>query len=144
MKNDRFRAPIDDPYVDALGRATYTFARLEWEAVWCCERMKPDYVLTIEVSKKTAGQIAKDLLKLVKAHPDPAIQGVALAAAQEFERLVVVRNAILHGKPGTSKSGEQRLFSSGQELSIEDVNDAADDFVAGSLPLNALLHNELK
>jgi hypothetical protein len=44
MKDDRLRVPIDNAYVEALGRATYVFATLEWNAVWCCDRMQPNYI----------------------------------------------------------------------------------------------------
>jgi hypothetical protein len=44
MKNDRLRIVVDDPYVMALGRATYVFAILEWNAVWCAERLDPGFI----------------------------------------------------------------------------------------------------
>ncbi len=60
MKDDRLRVPIDNAYVEALGRATYVFATLEWNAVWCCERMEADYIR--KLSRKTAGKIADNLV----------------------------------------------------------------------------------
>jgi hypothetical protein len=143
VKNDRFRAPVDEAYVEALGRAAYTFARLEWDAVWCAEKMQPGYINTIESKKKTAGTIAKDLLKLVKNHSSSAVKAAALAPAQEFDRLVQIRNAILHGKPGTVSNGDQRLFKAGQVLTIDMVNDASDDFVAAQIELSDVLHKIL-
>jgi hypothetical protein len=59
MKNDRLRVPVDDPYVEALGRHSYVFATLEWTAVWCCKKMSTNYIDGI--GKKTAGIIADDL-----------------------------------------------------------------------------------
>ena len=144
MKNDRFRAPVDDAYIEALGRAAYTFARLEWDAVWCAEKIQPGYLNTIEAKKKTAGTIAKDLLKLVQNHPDPLVKAAALAPAHEFDRLVQTRNWILHGKPGTTATGEQRLCKKGQVLTIDALNDASDDFVAAQIQLNNVLHQVLK
>lgn len=71
MNDERLTIPIDDAYVHAVGLATICFARLEWNAVWCCEKMHVGYVHT--VATKTAGQIANDLLSLAWAHPDPNV-----------------------------------------------------------------------
>ena len=40
MKDERLRVPIDDAYLHAAGLATICFARLEWNAAWCCEKMR--------------------------------------------------------------------------------------------------------
>ena len=63
--------------------------------------------------------------------------------AAEFLRLVVLRNGILHGKPCTAPSGEQRLSSNGIILEIADLERAADEFAACSIELNKLLHGFL-
>ena len=44
MKDDRLRIPVAADYAAAIGLAAYVFACLEWDAVWCCERIKPDYI----------------------------------------------------------------------------------------------------
>lgn len=61
VADDRLRVPVDDPYVHAVGLATICFARLEWDAVWCCERMEVGYIGTL--GRKTAGMIASDLVE---------------------------------------------------------------------------------
>jgi len=69
MAGDRMRLSIDDGYVEALGRATYAFAVLEWNAVSCCERMEPGYMHKpgrAKSKKRTAGEIAEDLVALAK------------------------------------------------------------------------------
>lgn len=141
MKDDRLRVAVDDAYVEALGRTVYVFATLEWNAVWCCERMRPGYVRTL--GRKTAGVIADDLLRYARRRPDierPAF----VTPAEAFKRLVEVRNAILHGKPGTADGGDQRLFSEGTALGVEALHNAADDFSHCSLLLNALLYDQLR
>jgi hypothetical protein len=40
MENALPRHPLDPEYSQALGEAVYTFSRLEWNAVWICERIK--------------------------------------------------------------------------------------------------------
>lgn len=138
--NDRLRVPIDETYVIALGRAAYVFATLEWNAVWCCERMREGYIN--DLGRKTAGTIARDLLKLARRRPLD-IRDACVSPAETFLSLVEVRNAIFHGKPGTAVSGAQRLFREGQVWEPEAIDQAADDFARCSIQLNALLYGEL-
>jgi hypothetical protein len=144
MKDDRLRVPIDDAYVQALGRMTYVFATLEWNAVWCCERMQTNYINRL--GRKTAGIIADDLVHLAGKRPDPQLRTDCLGPSKEFKRLVKLRNGILHGKPGTAPTltKEQRLFQDGQPWTPAMIDDAADEFAACSILLNALLYNQLK
>jgi hypothetical protein len=82
------RISIDDGYVEALGRATYAFALLEWNAVCCCERMEPNYMHKpgrAKSKKRTAGEIAEDLVALAKNHPHRA---ACLAPTKKFLHLV--------------------------------------------------------
>lgn len=141
MKDDRLRVPIDDPYLHAVGLAMVCFARLEWDAVYCCEKMQPGYINT--VGGKTAGQIANDLVALTAAHPNAAIVASLGPPAAAFKRLVGMRNGLIHANPGTAPNGDQRLFRHGTEWTIAMVNDAADDFVAAGTPLNHHFHHVL-
>ena len=141
MRDDRLRIAVDDAYVAAFGRATCIFAVLEWNAVWCCERMRPGHVRALK--RKTAGVIADDLDRLSHRRHDPVLRAACVKSATEFERLVDVRNAIIHGKPGTAPGGEQRLFRDGVPWTPDTVNDAADEFAACGASLNALLHGAL-
>jgi hypothetical protein len=141
-KDDRLRVPVDDAYVAALGRATYVFAILEWNAVWCAERLSPGFLN--EIAKKTAGAIASDLLAFVEKITDSALEAACKPPAIEFKRLVNIRNGILHGKPGTAPDGAQRLFRDGTRWSPEAIDSAADEFAACGIVLNSLLHKELK
>ena len=142
MRDDRLRIAIDDAYVEALGRATYVFAVLEWNAVWCRERMRPGYVGAPK--RKTAGVIADDLVRLSRRRHDPVLRAACVKSATEFERLVDVRNAFVHGKPGTAPGGGQWLFRDGVPWTPDTVNAAADEFAACSASLNGLLHGALK
>jgi hypothetical protein len=139
MKDDRLRVPVEKAYVEALGLATFAFARLEWDAVWCCERMKPGYINNLK--RKTAGTIAKNLVNYAGQHP---YVDEILGPSQEFKRLVKIRNALLHAKPGTWEGGEQYLFDEGQAWTPLKIDEAADEFTACSLLLNALLHGRLQ
>jgi hypothetical protein len=151
MKDDRLRIPVEAAYVGALGLAAYAFARLEWDAVWCCERMSPDIIYS-SLPHRTAGAIADQLIKLAKKRSATETDDL-LAAAEQFGRLVNTRNALLHAKPGTDEVA-QRLFQyvklgkdhferNGQPWTVETINDAADEFTACSNRLNAMLHGPL-
>lgn len=139
--DERLRVPVDDSYVQSLGRAAYVFAGLEWNAVWCCHRMKPNYIA--KLGKKTAGGIARDLSKLAKRRPE-AVRASWIEVSAEFEDLVELRNKLMHAKPSTSKAGQQRLSSPGGVWEPEMIDDAADKFARCSMKLNLLLHTELK
>ena len=71
MKDERLRIPIDDAYLHAVGLATICFARLEWNAAQCCEKMHAGYLNNIGTN--TTGQIANDLVALAGALPDPLV-----------------------------------------------------------------------
>jgi hypothetical protein len=140
VKDDRLRIPIDPSYIASLGLATYAFAELEWSAVWCCERMCPGIVNSLD--DKTAGGVAKKLVELATLR-HATVNDDLLPAAKEFQGLVLARNALMHAKPGTDTDDEQRLFRNGHPWKIERINDLADEFTACSIRLNDLLHGVL-
>ncbi|MBR0560494.1 hypothetical protein [Neokomagataea anthophila] len=144
MPDDRRRIPQDPTYFQAIGLAAVAFARLEWDAVWCCERLELGYIDTIDAEKKTAGRIASDLIKLFSRVTDPNIRSKIEPFSLEFKKIVLDRNGILHGKPGSLPNGDQRLFRSGVPWTIEAVDEFSDRCTRASLPLNALLNNEFK
>lgn len=142
--DDRLRIPQDHDYFQSVGLAAIAFALLEWDAVWCCERLQPGYIGTIEPRRKTAGTIGKDLKALFSRVDDAALRSRIKPLAEEFCEVVAQRNGLLHGKPGTAPNGDQRLFRRGSEWSINMVNAFSDRCVLAAEPLNALLYNEFK
>jgi len=142
MIDDRSRVPVEPEYVAAVGLATYAFARLEWDAIWCFEKIDPQAM--VRLSGETAGTIARQFVAEVKkmvASPD---QRLLLAAAEDFRKLVQTRNGIMHGKPATDTDGGQRLFRDGVAWTVESLNAAADEFTECSIRLNDLLYGFLK
>lgn len=139
MKDDHKRVPLATDYAQALGVATYCFASCEWNVVWCCERISPGALGHIVDEELTAGRIGKKFKDLVRNMPASPERETLGELASEFLRLVEVRNAILHGKPCTAPSGEQRL-SGGRIWEPQDLLDAADAFTACSIKLNQHLH----
>ncbi|MDR6962085.1 hypothetical protein J2W43_006106 [Pseudomonas brassicacearum] len=143
MKGHRNRQPVKPDYTKALGQVAFCFSICEWNVVWCCERIKPGALHKIVGDELTAGRIAKRFIDLVRNMPSSAGRNELSVVAQEFARLVHVRNEILHGKPCTGPNGEARL-SSKRVLEIEDLEDAADAFSECSSKVNGLLHGFLK
>lgn len=143
MTGERFRIQVEDAYVAALGRAVFVFSILEWNAVYCCDRLKVGYLQTVERKKKTAGGIAGDLLAQLRRLPAEDPRRECWDAALRFEELVDVRNALMHGKPGTTEDGAQRLFHDGDDWTIEEIEEATDRFAACSIELNRVLHGVL-
>ena len=136
MKDSRLLVPLDAAYAEALGRAVFVFARLEWSAVWICQKLAPGYINSLGV--KTAGRIAIDLIDLTSTAPNAA---AFAAPCAEFKRLVDTRNKLLHGKPGTAPNGDQNLFDRGSAWTIDKINDAADEFASCDRSLNPLMHS---
>jgi hypothetical protein len=128
MKDDRLRIPAEPAYVSALGLAIFAFARLEWAAVCCCERIQPNSIHGLPKKRKTAGGIAKKLIELAAGLPASPEQIDLRAAAAEFEGLALRRNDLLHAQPGSTTDGAQRVFRDGLPWEIEKINEAADDF----------------
>ena len=141
-KDDRLRIPLDPKYAEVFGHATICFARLEWDAVYCCEGMQKNYLYTVR--KKTAGKIADDLVRLVGTLSDVKLKARCETPANEFKRLVGVRNSLIHGNPATAPGGEQWIVRNGAFWTPELICDAADEFTACSLILNELHHGPLK
>ena len=144
MADDRLRIPQDPVYFHAIGLAAVAFARLEWDAVWCCERLKDGYINTIEPGRKTAGDIGKDLANLFARISDAELRARTVQLAIEFLAIVKDRNGLLHGKPGTAPNGDQRLFRHGTEWTIATLNLFSDRCVRAGMPLNALLYADFK
>lgn len=129
-------------YISALGMAAWSFASLEWQVVWCCEKIKPGSLRRIVDEEMTAGTIAKRFMDLTRNMQRSPEREELKALASEFSSLVQLRNRILHGKPCTAPNGESRL-SSTEVLEIPDLEHAADTFALCSSHLNRLSHSFL-
>jgi hypothetical protein len=143
MKDDRKRISLSREYAQALGVATYCFAACEWNVAWCCERINPGVLNKIMDEELTAGKIGWRFKNLTRNMP-PSQERIELEVlAADFLRLVELRNGILHGKPCTAPSGEQRLSSGEKIWDLTDLERAADEFAECSSKLNSYLHGFL-
>ena len=119
------------------------FAKLEWNAVWCCERLDASYIKT-KLRRKTAKHIGQDLKALFSRVSDSSLRSRIEPLAVEFLAIVDDRNGLLHGRPGTTPNGDQRLFRHGAEWTIGAVETFSDRCVRATRPRNALLYAEFE
>jgi hypothetical protein len=126
MAGDRHRVTLEDDYALALGRAVFIFAKLEWSAIECCERIEPNSIRSFPGERLTAGIVATKFIELVAKHPPSSVRNEASAAAAEFSELRKTRNKLLHVQPGSTPEGLQRLISDGVFWEVETIDAAAD------------------
>jgi hypothetical protein len=86
MKDDRLRVPVDTAYLTAIGMATYCFARMEWDAVYCGEKLNPGYVNT--VASKTAGRIGSDITDFAQLEHFQADCAARNCSNSLFDRMI--------------------------------------------------------
>ena len=141
MKDARLRVTLDRDYAAALGLALYCFATLEWNAVWCCERIEAGSV--DELEERTAGRVADTLVHLAGQLAPSEPQADLHAAAIRFRDLVATRNNLVHAKPGTAHDGTQALFRHGDQWTAAELANIADQFTTCSNRLNQALYGFL-
>lgn len=108
---------VEPAYAQALGQATYAFALLEWRAIGCCEALSPGYAGRMDHT--TAGEVGEDFERLAHGVGDPHLRNELVGAAGEFRRLVRVRNALAHARPGHDAAGRCILVN-GERPWLED------------------------
>ena len=94
---------VEPAYARALGQATYAFALLEWHAIRCCEALAPGYEARMDHT--TAGEVGENVERLAHGVGDPHLRNELVGPAGEFRRLVRVRNALAHARPGHHADG---------------------------------------
>lgn len=138
VKNDRLQIPVDRAYAQAVGVTVICFARLQTVAISCCEALLLGYGQSAHL--KSAGTVAADLVALSLVTSEKLLPSDFRTAAQEFMRLTLRRNALLHAAAAPAPYGEQRLFRSGAQWTVTIVNDLADEFVAAEKALRHCLN----
>ena len=141
MPDERLRVPVHPDYTSAIGLAVYCFASLEWNAVWCCERIEPGSIDGLE--DRTAGRVADTLVHLVKRLGASDDQLELQSAATDFRNLVATRNNLVHAKPATAHDGSEGLFRHGDQWTIDELEETADAFTRCSSRLNRALNGAL-
>ncbi len=143
MTGERERVVLDPEYATALGEALYCFALCEWNAVYCIQKCEPGYVADAfrPTQITMAGTIAYKLLSVSQKMAEGSLKAEWQQVAQQFVDLVTTeRNRLIHAKPGTNITDEQRLFYCGFEWTIKQVGRVADSFADCGKALNRLYH----
>lgn len=133
------RIPVAPEYANALGYTVYCFCYLEWGAIYLAETLKPGHIH--KVRKRTAGQIAEKLSKLVRkpSSASPELLKRMEKFASDFEDLVGLRNKLVHAHPISAKNKEQRLkYWEQPDWTIEKIEEAAKAFEIASVEAGAL------
>lgn len=146
----QFRIPVEERYLNAVGRATYNFAYLEWAIVWIAEKLNPGYVNSVR--GKTAGCIAADFESAVlRQSIDPGLKNRLATLASNFKALVEQRNGLVHANPMTATGGEQRLRDSSKpkkrdafEFAESDILKLASEFELAAIEANEIFHSALQ
>jgi hypothetical protein len=146
MTDERTRIAVADGYLNALGRATYNFAYLEWGIVWAWECIDKGSIQTVK--SLTAGQIADQFKRQVETLPDSHSLKIRLTdLAIEFQNFVKWRNKLMHANPYTASGGEQCLLYNGrnstQDWPIAEIDEFSDRAARLSIDASQLIHSGL-
>jgi hypothetical protein len=107
------RVPVDDVYVQKVGKAIYIFAYYEWTIIWIIEKLDQGFVNEVCREKVlTSGQIAIRFKKAIKSKNSQLVKVLSDELDEccaLFEELVVKRNALVHAHPCSDTNGDQIL-----------------------------------
>jgi hypothetical protein len=107
------RVPVDDAYAALVGKAVYVFAYYEWTIIWIVELMQNGFVNAYSRgAPMTSGAVRQKLQALINDSSTDftKISKTELqACCDEFESLIVRRNALIHAHPCTDSDGSQIL-----------------------------------
>jgi hypothetical protein len=107
------RVPVDDTYVALVGKAVYVFAYYEWTIIYIIEYLRTGFVGQYSRGKPlTSGNVKDEFQNTIDNLPT-SFQKVPVPDLQqicdEFEKLIIKRNALIHAHPVTDSDGAQIL-----------------------------------
>lgn len=107
------RVPVDDSYSALVGKAVYVFAYYEWTIIYVIDYLRRGFVHKYSRGgPMISGNVRRKLQDTIN---DPQVSftkvsKIALqACCDEFEALIVKRNALIHAHPITDSDGSQIL-----------------------------------
>ena len=138
----KFRIPIDEKYLLAIGRATYNFTYLEKIIVDIIAKISNEGHAVIP-AKATAGTICKKLEQLIPtSHAD--IQAELSSIHSSFKNAIDNnRNKLLHAHPYTSIDGEQQIGYPDKDWTTESIYQAAKEFELIAIDGSKLYHDKI-
>lgn len=107
------RVPVDDSYAALVGKAVYVFAYYEWTIIYTIDYLRSGFVHKYSrEGSMTSGSVRRELQDTINS-PVTSFTKVSKADLQaccdEFETLIVKRNALIHAHPITDSDGSQIL-----------------------------------
>lgn len=107
------RVPVDDAYVALVGKAVYVFAYYEWAIICIVEILRAGFVGDYSRGKPMTSGNVKDQFQSAIYDLPADFRKVSEVDLQricdEFERLIVTRNALIHAHPVTDFDRAQIL-----------------------------------
>jgi len=107
------RVPVDDAYVSLVGKAVYVFAYYEWTIIYIIDYLQGGFVHRYSRGAPMTSGPVKDAFQSMIGNPTISFAKVSQvelqACCDEFERLTVKRNALIHAHPCTDSDGAQIL-----------------------------------
>lgn len=107
------RVPVDDAYVALVGKAVYIFAYYEWAIICIVEILRSGFVGRYSRGKPMTSGAVKDELQSAIDDLPAGFRKVSQVELQricdEFGRLIVKRNALIHAHPVTDFDRSQIL-----------------------------------
>lgn len=107
------RVPVDDSYVALVGKAVYVFAYYEWTIIYIIEYLRSGFVGQYSRGKPLTSGNVKDEFRNTIDNLPLSFQKVPVSDLQkicdEFDKLIVKRNALIHAHPATDSDGAQIL-----------------------------------
>ncbi|MBW8183564.1 hypothetical protein [Shewanella nanhaiensis] len=107
------RVPVNDEYAALVGKAVYVFAYYEWTIIYIIEYLENGFVSDYSRGKPmTSGAVLsklKQVIKSLSSLPNNVTQSELDRCTDNFARLIVKRNALIHAHPCTDDDGSQIL-----------------------------------
>ena len=141
-----FTISADAEYLQAVGRAFYNFAYMEWRIVHGISRLR-QCPMWEAPAHQSGGSVAPKLdraIKTTKLRLPGELTKELKALVVSFRAAVDERNNLLHSVPFTDEDGSQRLGGKGhRKWRTQDVLELAKSFEDLSHRVGALLGDEL-
>lgn len=107
------RVPVDDEYAALIGKAVYVFAYYEWSIIYIIDHLRCGFVGQYSRGKPlTSGNVRDEFHKAI-CDKSASFLKVTMPelqqACDEFDKLIIKRNALIHAHPMTNSDGAQIL-----------------------------------
>jgi hypothetical protein len=104
------RIAVNDEYVFLIGKAIYIFSYYEWVMIYIMENLQPGFASRYSRGKPmTSGEVKNKLQAVISSSSSINVKQIICDCANEFEKLVIKRNSLIHAHPITDADESQIL-----------------------------------